>query len=115
MTPPIIPEGPKWSVPNKEVRGFTWRQLIWVIGSLAIVEFTLLGVYYSINTRIDVATSINAAQAEDIHNSKAEIEGIKIHLERVDTRVDNMEREVYMKGDRGLQTNNNRPSRVHTY
>lgn len=84
-------------MPNREVRGFTWRQLLWVIGSLAIVEFTLLGVYFSLATRVDVATSTNVTQDNAIHMNKIDIESMRLKFERLDTRLDNIEREIYAK------------------
>lgn len=113
--PPIIPEGPEWSMPNREVRGFTWRQLLWVIGSLAVVEFTLLGIYFSLASRVDIATSTNIAQNNDIHINKIDIETIRLKFERLDTRLDNIEREIYAKEhyderSHGVGSQNNRTS-----
>lgn len=75
---------------QREVRGFTWRQAVWLFVMAMTLEATIIGGFISIRTELSQNTKDNIKQDMRIDNVIVEMDRLKIHDATQDAQIDNL-------------------------
>lgn len=83
---------PHETADNKEMRGFTWRQVGWIIGSVLCavitIEATLLGIYNSTMHRLADTEKTNEVQAAQLDKIRVDLDLMKVQVARLEERIE---------------------------
>lgn len=74
-------------IEDKEIRGITIKQLLWLIGTLSGILITVILTYASINNKLNNLINDRDVKDLQIKTINVELQAVEIRLVRLETQI----------------------------